>query len=94
MAIAPRLISLILRAGQLICAIIVAGIIGHYLRVQDENGWWPGSRFIYTEVVAALAMLTALILLVPFSWALTPLPWDLVMFLLWVSYVLGVQPER
>ncbi|KAA8909775.1 membrane-associating domain-containing protein [Sphaerosporella brunnea] len=84
MAIAPRLLSVFLRAGELICAVIVAGIIGHYIHVQDMNGWWPGDRFIYTEVVAALSMLTALILLVPFTWALTPLPWDFVMFLLWI----------
>jgi len=84
MVVISRAISLVLRAGQLISAVIVAGIVGHYLAVLDDAGLYPGSRFIYTEVVAGLAIFTSLILLLPFVWAMTPLPWDFGMFILWV----------
>lgn len=79
-----RLVGLTLRALQLVSAVIVAGIIGHYLALADQNGWWPGSRFVYTEVIAGLAIMASLILLIPFTWALTMFPLDLLMFLFWV----------
>lgn len=84
MVVISRAVSLALRSGQLISAIIVAGIVGHYLAVLDDAGLHPGDRFIYTEVVAGLAIFTSLLLLIPMTWAMTPLPWDFVMFLLWV----------
>ncbi|KAF8248193.1 homoserine O-acetyltransferase [Wilcoxina mikolae CBS 423.85] len=83
--IISRVVGLALRAGQLISAVIVAGIIGHYLDVLNNAGYWPGSRFIYTEVIAGLAILASLILLIPFTWALTAFPFDLIMFLLWAT---------
>ncbi|KAF8543206.1 integral membrane protein [Trichophaea hybrida] len=90
--IISRVFSLALRAGQLISAVIVAGIIGHYLDVLNNAGYWPGSRFIYTEVVAGLGILAALVLLIPFTWSLTAFPFDLVMFLLWIiSFALLVD---
>lgn len=79
-----RVIALVLRIVQLISALIVVGIIGHYLRIQDDNGWWPGSRFIYTEVIAALSLLASLLLLIPFTYALTLFPLDFTMFILWI----------
>jgi len=84
MVLISRFISLGLRTGQLISAVIVAGIVGHYLAVVDDAGLIPGDRFIYTEVVAGLAIFTSLILLIPMTWAMTPLPWDFIMFLLWI----------
>jgi len=84
MVLVARFISLALRAGQLISAVIVAGIVGHYLAVFDDAGLIPEDRFIYTEVVAGLAIFTSLILLIPMTWAMTPLPWDFIMFILWV----------
>ena len=79
-----RIVGLTLRALQLVSAVIVAGIVGNFLGQADRGGWWPGGRFIYTEVVAGLAMLVSLILLIPFTWALTMFPLDLTLFLLWV----------
>jgi hypothetical protein len=83
--IITRTVGLVLRASQLISAVIVAGIIGHYLDVLNNSGYWPGSRFVYTEVIAGLSILASIILLIPFTWALTMFPFDLIMFLLWVS---------
>jgi hypothetical protein len=79
-----RLLGLIFRIGELISAVIVAGIIGHYLNVMDNAYVYPGSRFIYTQVVAGLTILLSIIFLIPFTWALTAFPADLLMFVLWV----------
>lgn len=80
-----RLFGLILRSLSLISALIVVGIVGHYLDVMGNNNAWPGKRFIYTEVVAGIAILASIILLIPTTWALTVVPFDFIMFVLWVS---------
>lgn len=77
-----RFVNPLLRFLQFASAMIVVGIIGHYLDVA--SGSWPGGRFIYSEFVAALAALLALVLIIPSTWDLTLYPVDLFMFLLWI----------
>lgn len=77
-----RLVNPVLRFLQFVSAIIVVGIIGHYLDVM--SGTWPGGRFIYSVIVAALATILALILLIPSVWDLTLYPLDFLMFIFWI----------
>lgn len=80
-----QLAGTILRAAELAFAAIIAGINGSYLHDMDNarGDSWPLARFIYTEVVAALAIFFALIWLLPFSGAFAHYPFDLFMSILW-----------
>lgn len=77
-----RIVSMILRVAELVFAAIVAGVTGAYLH-QSSAGSWALGRFIYTQVVSALAILFALLLLIPFSSTFTSWPLDVFMSVLW-----------
>lgn len=79
-----RTVSLLLRIGEFAFACVVAGLIGEYLHQLDEANVWPQSKFIYTEVVAGLAIVAALLWLVPFTAHVTNWPGDLIFFILWI----------
>ncbi|ODA80274.1 hypothetical protein RJ55_03232 [Drechmeria coniospora] len=80
-----------LRATELVFAAIVAGVTGHYLHQSDASSW-DLSRFIYTEVVAAIAMFLSLIWLFPFSSTFIHWPMDLIVSVLWwISFGLLVN---
>lgn len=49
---------------------------------------------IYTEVVAGLGILFALLLLIPFTFAINMFPLDFLMFILWVSLLRVLVPKR
>ena len=79
-----RIVSLVLRAAELAFAAIVAGVNGEYLHKATGTAWDNG-RFIYTEVVAALSILFAIIWLFPFSGSFIHWPMDLVLSLCWFA---------
>ncbi|KAK7413397.1 hypothetical protein QQX98_007699 [Neonectria punicea] len=86
-----RIVSMALRAAELVFAAIVAGVTGEYLHKSNASSWDLG-RFIYTEVVAALSMLFALIWLIPFSGTFIHWPMDIFISILWwVSFGLLVD---
>jgi membrane protein YdbS with pleckstrin-like domain len=74
----PRVVSVILRLGELFSAAVVVGILSYFIhRVQNvgpQNG-----RIIYAEVVAALSMAVSLILIVPAMYTFAFWPLDLTM---------------
>ncbi|KAF5704000.1 integral membrane protein [Fusarium mundagurra] len=78
-----RVVSLILRAAELVFAAIVAGVNGEYLHNARSASSWQLGRFIYTEVVAALAILFSLLLLIPFSSTFVHWPLDIFMSINW-----------
>lgn len=77
-----RLVSLLLRAAELAFAAIVAGVNGEFLHKSNADSWTLG-RFIYTEVVAGIAIFLALIWLVPFSSTFVNWPVDIIISLCW-----------
>ncbi|MCJ1367114.1 hypothetical protein MMC16_006246 [Acarospora aff. strigata] len=84
MPISPRLVNIPLRIGELAFAATVAGLIGRYLHRVHNTRAWDHKRFIYTEVVAGLAMLLALLWLIPFNANIVHHVVDLLMFVLWM----------
>lgn len=78
-----RIVSLVLRAAELVFAAIVAGVNGEYLHKSDGASAWQLGRFIYTEVVAALGILFSLLLLIPFSGTFIHWPLDIFMSINW-----------
>lgn len=77
-----RIVSLVLRGAELVFAAIVAGVTGEYLHQSHASAWDLG-RFIYTEVVAGIAIFLALIWLFPFSSTFTHWPVDIFVSVLW-----------
>ncbi|KAH6899933.1 integral membrane protein [Thelonectria olida] len=77
-----RIVSMGLRAAELVFAAIVAGVTGDYLHHTNASSWNLG-RFIYTEVVAGLSIFLALIWLIPFSSTFIHWPMDIFMSILW-----------
>ncbi|KAI9035362.1 MARVEL domain-containing protein [Aspergillus affinis] len=85
MPVVSRLVSIVLRVAEIVCAAVVAGIIGHYLAAFDNIDPWPQARWIYSEVVAGLSILLALIWLIPFSSSFFSWPFDIVISLAWFA---------
>lgn len=77
------LFSMVLRLAELAFAAIVAGLTGDYLHsVQGASAWSLG-RFIYTEVVAGLSIIFAIIWLFPFSGSFIHWPTDFIISVMW-----------
>ncbi|KAE8352793.1 membrane-associating domain-containing protein [Aspergillus coremiiformis] len=85
MPVVSRLVSIVLRLVEIICAVIVAGIIGYYLVSLNDLEAWPQARWIYTEVVAGVSILLGLIWLIPFSFSFFSWPFDVVISLAWFA---------
>ncbi|KAJ2998939.1 hypothetical protein NUW58_g167 [Xylaria curta] len=83
--ILARLASIILRIAELAFATIIAGINGYYLHEVRYLSSWSKGRFIYTEVVAAIAIFFSLIWLIPFSWSFTHWPVDFLISVTWFA---------
>lgn len=90
--IIAEIFSMILRLAELAFAAIVAGLNGDYLHSAHGASSWSLGRFIYTEVVAGLAILLAIIWLFPFSSSFIHWPADFIMSVCWfVSFGLLVD---
>jgi len=86
------IISIILRLAQLAFAAIVAGLTGDFLHKSEGASSWDLGRHIYTEVVAGLSILLAIIWLFPFSGSFIHWPADLFISIMWfVSFGLLVD---
>lgn len=77
-----RIFSMMLRGSELVFAAVIAGVNGQYLYRSKASTLFL-SRFIYTEVVAGISILLALIWLIPFSGTFTHWPVDILISVLW-----------
>jgi len=77
------LFSIILRLAELAFAAIVAGLTGVYLHAHKGASSWSLGRFIYTEIVAGLSILFAIIWLFPFSGSFIHWPTDFIISIMW-----------
>ncbi|CAK7208070.1 hypothetical protein SEUCBS139899_010904, partial [Sporothrix eucalyptigena] len=77
------LFSILLRLAELAFATIVAALTGVYLHAVRGSSSWDQARFIYTEVVAGLSILLAIIWLFPFSGSFIHWPVDFIISVLW-----------
>lgn len=91
------LASIILRLAELIFAAIIAGVNGAYLHAVQDSSSWDQARFIYTEVVAGLAIFLALLWLFPFSGSFVHWPVDLLISICWFiafGLIVNVSPAK
>lgn len=87
MPVISRLLSVVLRVAELACAAVVAGIVGYYLHIwhKDHLSAWDMGRWIYTEVIAGLSLLLALIWLIPFAHTFFVWPIEIIISLCWFA---------
>ena len=77
-----RIVAMVLRVAELVFAAIVAGVNGEYLHKSAASSWDDG-RFIYTEVVAGVAIFMAILRLFPFASNFFTWPIDILVSILW-----------
>ncbi|KAF9894555.1 hypothetical protein FE257_006440 [Aspergillus nanangensis] len=92
MPVISRLVSIVLRVVEIVCAAIVAGIVGYYLHSIDHVDAWPKARWIYTEVIAAFSIVFGVIWLIPFSSGFFSWPLDVLISLAWFA-AFGLQVD-
>jgi len=89
MGTGSKVFNVILRIGELCSALIVLGIVGHFLYIVGEAGTYADNRLIFAIVVASISTALSLLTLLPFTFAFLVFPVDLVLFVLWlVTYCL------
>lgn len=89
------LLAMILRVAELVFACIVAGINGEYLHAVEHSDSWTQGRFIYTEVVAGIAIFLSIIWLFPFSGSFVHWPVDIIISICWfVAFGLLVNVSK
>ncbi|KAI2625028.1 marvel domain-containing protein [Hypoxylon sp. NC1633] len=75
--------SMILRLAELAFSAIIAGINGQYLHAVRNSDSWDQGRFIYTEVVAGIAIFLSIIWLFPFAGSFVHWPVDILISVCW-----------
>ncbi|KAK4230272.1 CASP-like protein UU5 [Podospora fimiseda] len=78
-----EILSMVLRLAELAFAAIVAGLNGDYLHAARGASAWDLGRHIYTEIVAGLAIIFAILWLFPFSSSFIHWPADLLISIMW-----------
>ena len=81
---ARRVVSVILRVGELISASIVCGIMGRYLNLREDANAPYSSRLVYTVTLAAISIICSLVLLPPFKYSYMAFPFDYALFICWM----------
>jgi len=90
MSAASKILSVILRIGQLCCSLIVLGIIGHFFwRIGKAGNTQADNRLIYTLVLASISTVLSLLFMIPFKLGFYACPLDFCFFGLWlVDFIL------
>ncbi|EPS38823.1 hypothetical protein H072_7437 [Dactylellina haptotyla CBS 200.50] len=77
----PRILCVSFRVMQLISAVVVTGIVGHYLDTLGKyNIKNPNGRFVYTCVVSCTSMIYSFLCLI--FWRYTIFPIDMGLFVM------------
>ncbi|KAL3417150.1 hypothetical protein PVAG01_11150 [Phlyctema vagabunda] len=76
----------VFRFIQFVMALVVCGLYGTDLSKANKMGKYSDGKWIYAEVVGALAAFTALLYMIPFMMRVPMLfVWDTILFILWIA---------
>lgn len=84
MGAGSRAALVILRIWQLICAVIVLGILARFVHFVVDAGVTRDGRVIYGLVVASLSILFAVLFIAPFMYSFMAFPADFAFFVMWL----------
>jgi len=86
--ILTRLLSLILRFAQFVCAAVVLGIMSYELHLHHKSHAGDGEPFgreVYTEIIAAISLLLSLVWMLPFAHNMMHYPADFLLSAGWFA---------
>jgi hypothetical protein len=78
---ASKVISVLLRFGELACATIVLGLMSRFFYLVDLGDGPFQGRLIYAEVIAALSVFFSIVLMPPFTYSFYAFPLDFILFI-------------
>jgi len=84
MGLASKIISVVFRVLELICACIVLGLLGRFFYVLHLGNGAANGRLIYTEVIAGLSIAFSIILIPPLTYSFYAFPLDMAIFVCWM----------
>lgn len=92
MGTASKVASLLFRIGELICAAVVVGILGHYLSVIDDANVNADSRIVYGLSIGAISLFLSLVFMPPLKYSFWSFPIDYALFICWMV-AFGLQVD-
>ncbi|KAK4674950.1 hypothetical protein QC764_502580 [Podospora pseudoanserina] len=93
MGAASKVIHIILRVFEVICSVIVLGLVARFLHLVSQAGVSVDSRIVYAIITASISTLFALVFIAPFIYAYLAFPMDAILFVMWIV-VFGLLTSR
>ncbi|KAK4120476.1 hypothetical protein N657DRAFT_579516, partial [Parathielavia appendiculata] len=79
-----RIVQSILRVWQLICSIIVLGILARFLHLLSQAGAAKDGRIVYGIILASISTLFSIVFMAPFMHSFLAWPADFALFIMWL----------
>jgi hypothetical protein len=84
MGVVSKGVQVALRTFQLICSVIVLGILARFVHRVSAAGALRDGRIIYGLIVASISSLFALVFIVPLLYSFLAFPFDFALFVMWL----------
>jgi hypothetical protein len=84
MGTASKVVLVSLRIWQLICSVIVLGILASFLNRVSDAGATRDGRIIYSIVTASISTAFSIVFIAPFLYAFLAFPADLALWVMWL----------
>lgn len=81
---ASRALLVGLRIWQLICSVIVLGILASFLHRVSNAGATRDGRIIYSIITASISTVFSIVFIAPFLYAFLAFPADFALFVMWL----------
>lgn len=81
---ASKILSIVLRVWEIICASVVTGIVGIYLHYLDNAHVGTSSRMSYAIAVGSISIFFGLVLVAPLKYSYWAFPLDFAIFTMWM----------
>ncbi|KAK4210983.1 hypothetical protein QBC37DRAFT_376480 [Rhypophila decipiens] len=79
-----KVCHVILRVWELICSVVVLGLVAHFVHLISDAGVSNDSRIVYTLIVACISTAFCILFIPPLHYAFLGFPVDFCMFVLWM----------
>ncbi len=73
-----------LRIWQLICSVIVLGILGSFLHRLSNAGVSRDGRVVYGIITASISTVFSIVFIAPFLYAFLAFPGDFILWVMWL----------
>jgi hypothetical protein len=84
MGIVSQIISVVLRATELISASVIAGLVGAYLHYLHDAGAEANGRIVYTVAIAGISIFFSIVFMPPLKYSFYGFPLDFALFICWM----------